>query len=430
MDKKIGPFLATMLVASTMMGSGIFMLPASLGAIGSISILSWVIATLGAATIAGVFAGLAILDPNKAGLFSYIRDGVGPGAAFVSGLAYWAGCAIGCVAIALAMTGYLSVFIPALAKPPAATIATVGFLWLFLLLNWIGPRFIAQTQSWTLALGLVPVFVVAVGGWFYFHPAVFAASWNVSGLSASRAVSNATVMVFWAFVGIEAAIVLSTRVRDPERNIAVATIGGLAIAALIYIAACAAIMGILPASELAKSSAPFADAVVPMLGAVMAGIVALCALMKASGTLGAVTLLTLETAECESVLGQALPGFVLGDRATMSNFIFTGVLTSLVTIASASPTLARQFTIVTEVVVILTVLVYGAAALALLLMSHRLPRKVQLWARPVAVAAAAFSAVLVAVAEPDLLLYSAAFVVAAVLAYLMIRLRRPQAARA
>jgi arginine:agmatine antiporter len=429
MNKKIGPFLATMLVASTMMGSGIFLLPASLGAIGSISIVSWIVATLGAACLAFVFSALAMADPSRPGLFSYIRDAFGPGSAFVIGALYWASCAIANVAIAVAISGYLSVFIPAVASPTGSAIATIAFLWLFLGVNAIGPRFVAQLQSWVLPLGLVPVFIVAIFGWFYFHPATFLASWNVSGASAFRAVPRATVMVFWAFVGLETAIVLSKRVRNPARDVPIATIGGLAIAATIYMSACAAIMGILPASVLVKSSAPFADAVAPMLGNIVAGVVALCAMLKASGTLGSTTLLTLETAECESVMGQARAGFVQGDKSTVPNIVFTGVLTSLVTLASASPTLARQFTIVTDVCVVLTVLVYGAAALALLRMSGALPRKTQLWVRPLAVAGTLFCVWLIVVSEPDLLICSAAAILAAIVAYLSIRFRRMQVAR-
>jgi arginine:agmatine antiporter len=236
-------------------------------------------------------------------------------------------------------------------------------------------------------------------------------------------------MVFWAFVGLEAAIVLASRVRDPARNVPIATVGGLAIAAAIYIAACAAIMGILPASVLAKSSAPFADAVAPMLGSIVAGVVALCAMLKASGTLGSTTLLTLDTAESESIAGQARHGFVQGAKPSMPNIVFTGVLTSLVTLASASPTLARQFTIVTDVCVVLTVLVYGAAAVALLRMSGALSRQTQAWVRPFAVAGFLFSAWLIFVSELDLLIFSAAAILAALVAYLSIRLRRMQVAR-
>ncbi|MGA9796738.1 MAG: amino acid permease [Rhizomicrobium sp.] len=424
--KKLGPVLAMMIVATAMIGSGVFLLPASLGAVGSISIFSWVAAMLGAGLIGGVFCWLAVINPGTQGLFSYIRDAFGPCAGFVTGAVYWAGCLVGMVAIALAVTGYLSVFVPAVAKPPGTTIATIAIIWLLIGANMVGPHFVARMQSWILPIGLAPVLLVAIGGWFYFHPAIFAASWNVTGESFLAVVPRTTVVVFWAFLGIEGAIVISKRVRNPARDVPIATLGGLAVAAVVYIAASAAIMGILPAAVLAKSSAPFADAVVPMLGASVAGVVALCAMIKAAGTLGATTLATVETAACESVLGhmRKAPPPQSSHRVSTSNLIFTGVLASLVTILSASPTIARQFTVVTNVSVVLIVLAYGAASLALLRLSGALPRETRMWARALGVAAAMFSVVLIAVSEADLLIWSVGAVIIALLVFWSARLRQ------
>ena len=127
-QKKLGPFLATMVVTSSMIGSGVFLLPASLGAIGSISIVGWVAAAVAASLIGAVFALLAITRPGTAGLFSYIRDAFGPCAGFVTGVLYWASCLVAYVAIALAIAGYLSVFVSVVAKPPGLTIATIAIV--------------------------------------------------------------------------------------------------------------------------------------------------------------------------------------------------------------------------------------------------------------------------------------------------------------
>ena len=86
--RRLGPFLATMLVAGGMIGSGVYLLPASLGAVGSISILAWALAIAGAAMLGGVFSWLAILRPATAGLFSYVREEFGPAAGFVAGVIY------------------------------------------------------------------------------------------------------------------------------------------------------------------------------------------------------------------------------------------------------------------------------------------------------------------------------------------------------
>jgi len=427
-QKKLGPFLATMVVTGSMIGSGVFLLPASLGAIGSISIVGWVIAAFAAALIGGVFALLAMANPGTGGLFSYIRDAFGPCAGFVSGVLYWASCLVACVAIALAIAGYLSVFVPPVAKPPGLTIATIAIVWLFVGFNFLGPRFVARIQSWTVFLGLAPVLFVAIGGWFFFHGATFGASWNVSGQSDLAILPHATVVAFWAFLGLEGAIILAVRVQKPLRDVPVGTLGGLAIATIVYIAASAAIMGMLPAAALAKSSAPFADAVVPVLGAAFAGAVALCAMLKASGTLAASLLLTVETADCESVLGRmrtAQPAH----RASFANLMFTGVVTSLLVVMSVSPTLARQFTIVTNASVVLSVAVYLASAGALLRLGSALPVRLRVLSRIVAALCTLFCIALIAASEVVSLVGSALVVLIALAVYFALHLRTLSRAR-
>lgn len=425
-DKKLGPFLATMIVASSMVGSGVFLLPASLGAVGSISIVGWFIAALAAILIGGVFALLAMVNPQTAGLFSYVRDAFGPCAGFVTAVLYWASCLVAAVAIALAVAGYLSVFVPVVAKPPGLTIATIAIIWLFVGSNFLGPRFIGGMQSWSVLLGLFPVLLAAVGGWFWFHGATFSASWNLSGQSDLAILPRATVIAFWAFLGVESAIILAVRVQNPVRDVPIGTLGGLGIATVIYIAASAALMGMLPAAALAKSSAPFADAFVPVLGAAFAGAVALCAMLKASGTLAATVLLTVETAECDSVLGHigtALPARP-AHRASFANLMFTGALTSLLVALSVSPTLARQFTIVTNAAVVLSVAVYLASALALLRLGSALPRTLRVWSRIAAVLCSLFCIALIGASEAASLIGSAGVIAVALGLYFAVHLRR------
>jgi arginine:agmatine antiporter len=332
--------------------------------------------------------------------------------------------------VALAVTGYLSVFAPMIAKPPTLTVATIAVIWLLLGANAVGPKFVARMQSWTSLLGLAPVLFTALAGWFWFHGATFVQSWNVSGDSALGVLPRATVMVFWAFLGIESAIILAIRVRRPLRDVPIGTLGGLAVAAVIYIAASAAIMGILPAAVLAKSAAPFAQAAVPAFGASVAGAVALCAMLKASGTLGGSLLLTVETAECESVIGsmRKAPERTT-HRVSLTNLVLTGIVETLVVIVSVSPSLARQFTIVTNVAVVLSVTVYLAASLSLLRLSSVLPRSRRFLARVIAVLAVVFSVALIAASERDLLIWSAGAIVLALLGYSLIQLRASYRAR-
>jgi arginine:agmatine antiporter len=251
----------------------------------------------------------------------------------------------------------------------------------------------------------------------------------VSGQSDLAILPRATVIAFWAFLGVESAIVLAVRVHNPVRDVPIGTLGGLGIATVIYIAASSALMGMLPAAALAKSSAPFADAFVPVLGAAFGGAVALCAMLKASGTLAATVLLTVESAESESVLGWTRTAPPASHRASFANLMFTGALTSLLVILSVSPTLARQFTIVTNASVVLSVAVYLASALALMRLGSVLPRTLRVWSRIAAVLCTLFCVVLIAASEEASLIGSAAVIVVALAVYFAIHVRRMRRAR-
>ena len=73
--RSVGVWGAAALVAGSMVGSGVYVLPATLAAVGSISILGWIAATLTALAIGGVFVLLSPLVPRAEGLPDYVRAG-------------------------------------------------------------------------------------------------------------------------------------------------------------------------------------------------------------------------------------------------------------------------------------------------------------------------------------------------------------------
>jgi arginine:agmatine antiporter len=79
--RKLGPVLATIVVAGNMIGSGIFMLPATLATVGGVTVIGWVIASLGALALALLFARLARRKPLAGGPASYAHDASAPSSA-------------------------------------------------------------------------------------------------------------------------------------------------------------------------------------------------------------------------------------------------------------------------------------------------------------------------------------------------------------
>ncbi|MEY4241899.1 MAG: Arginine/agmatine antiporter, partial [Pseudomonadota bacterium] len=111
---KLGWGLAALVVAGNMIGSGVYLLPATLAPVGSSSVIGWAVAGLGAVTLALVFAALGRLQPDADGLSGFAERGLGRFFGFQTALAFWTACLVGNVAIAVAATGYLGFFFPVL----------------------------------------------------------------------------------------------------------------------------------------------------------------------------------------------------------------------------------------------------------------------------------------------------------------------------
>jgi arginine:agmatine antiporter len=171
------------------------------------------------------------------------------------------------------------------------------------------------------------------------------------------------VLVLWAFLGLEGACIASDLVVDPRRNVPIATIGGVLLAASVYLAACTAITGILPASVLAKSTAPFADVTSVILGASIGAVVAACAALKASGTLGGWILLTSESARMAYIIDA--PASSIGKGPTRRNFLITGSVMTVVIVVTSNPSIGAQFAMMANAVVIVMICVYATAGAAL-----------------------------------------------------------------
>lgn len=392
-EKGLGPLTATFLVAGNMVGSGLFLLPASLASVGSSSLIGWAVAGGGAMALAGVFAILGAIRPDPDGLVRYPAEGLHPAAGFVAWAAYWVSCWVGNVAIALAAVGYLAVFLPGLIGAWPTALAAIGLIWLMTLANLSGPRAVGWFAGSTLLIGLVPILAAILFGALAFDAEVFAASWNVSGQPLAQAIPASLVTIFWAYLGLESATIAAKAVDNPRRNLPIAALGGVALASVIYAAATAAVMGVIPASELATSTAPFADVVQRLVGPIAGAVVAACALAKTLGTLAGWLLVTAEAGASGGANGY-LPRIIAGERGSrlpVRGVIVTAVLMSLTALATVSPTLTRQFNALINAAVLANLGMYLLCALALIRFSGGMESPARRWlARLVAALAGIF----------------------------------------
>ncbi|MBS7458727.1 amino acid permease [Coralloluteibacterium stylophorae] len=378
--RRIGPLLATFMVANNMIGSGFFLLPASLAGIGSISALSWILATLLASVLGMTFARLARTFPDLESPADYVTPSLGRDAGFLAATLYWLSSWIGNNAIAVAAIGYLVVLLPASLQGADTQIyGQIGLLWLVFALNLCGPKPIARFQSACLVLGLLPVLMVLGGGWLEFDGDTFRAAWNTTGeawntenaepQSGLSLTFGALAPIFWAFIGLETSAMVAGVVRNPSRNVPLATLGGILIAGVVYVVSSVLVMGIVPADVLFASSAPFAEVAARVFGPWAAVLIAGAAALKATGTLGGWMLVTGESGARAAQRG-LLPGFFgryNRNGAAHAGLAVIVVAMSVLAWVSSAPTIGEQFGTIINMAVLLVTVMYATAGLTLIL---------------------------------------------------------------
>lgn len=368
-SRKIGPVLATFVVANNMIGSGFFLLPASLAQIGGVTALSWLLGTVLAIVLGGAFARLARDYPNLECPADYVQPALGRDMGFLATTLYWLSSWIGNNAIAVAAFGYLVTLLPLAGNEPAVQVGgQIALIWLMYAVNLLGPKQVARFQSLCVVVGLTPVAVILLGGWTQFDPALYEAGWNVSGRSDAAVVFSSLAPIFWAFVGLETGAMVAGVVRDPQRNVPLATITGILIAGVVYLTSSVLVMGIVPAAELAASSAPFAVVAGRIFGPWAIPIIAAAAALKATGTLGGWMLVTGESGAraaqrgyLPSLFGRLRPN----GAAAMGLTVIAAAMTAIACLTLA-PTVGGQFQTIIEMAVLLVTMAYVAAGLSLL----------------------------------------------------------------
>ena len=274
-QRSLGLWRATSLVTGNVVGSGILMLPASLGLYGTLGFIGWIITSLGAICLALIFSRLSKRFPKSGGPYTYCHEAFGDFIGFQMAWSYWVGTWASNAAIATAFVSYLTVFWPELATNMGLSFTVAFFtVWVFTGINIIGVRTAGIVQVIATVLKILPLIAIGIFGLSHIQFEHFVPV-NPSGQPVFGAITTATALTLYAFLGIESATVPSENVINPEKTIPRATILGTVIAAIIYIWTMIVILGIIPPLELSQSTAPFAEAgrvvfgdwSVPLIGA-------------------------------------------------------------------------------------------------------------------------------------------------------------------
>ncbi|HEX5402651.1 MAG TPA: amino acid permease [Pseudonocardiaceae bacterium] len=291
---QFGLITATALIMGSVIGVGIFNLPTSLAFYGPISLVAMALTTLGAIALALLFAGLSRRLPADGGPYAYARVGFGNALGFANAWSYWITAWAGNAAIAVGWVLYVEHFVNTGHNKLISVLLVLVGLWIPALINLSGVQNMGLVQVSTTAIKFVALAFMATVGLFYVKSANFT-PWNISGQSTIAAIGGGMAIALFSYLGVETAAVAAAKVRDPDRNVARATLLGTIATAAVYMLSLVAVFGILPSERLASATVPFSDAVNAMFGGTWAGdVMAVAVIISGFGALNGWTMICAE----------------------------------------------------------------------------------------------------------------------------------------
>lgn len=258
-DQKLSLGALIALVVGSMIGSGIFALPAAFGRATGVlgALIAWSIAGAGMLMLAFVFQTLAQRKPElDTGIYAYAKEGFGDYLGFLSAAGYWIGCCLADVACLVLIKATLGQFFPIFGDgtTPFAIFAASLLLWgvHFLILR--GVKQAAALNTIATVAKIVPILlfvVVAIAG---FDSGLFALNFRGDG-SLPDQVRNSMLVTVFLFVGIEGASVYSRYAKD-RKDVGKATVlGFLSVLSLLVLVTMLS-YGVMPQTDLAGQPTP------------------------------------------------------------------------------------------------------------------------------------------------------------------------------
>jgi amino acid transporter len=261
--RAIGARQLTASIINVTVGAGIFVLPAVAAArLGAAAPMAYIVCAVLMALIVCCVAAAGSRVSLTGGLYAYIEVAFGPFVGFLAGVLYFLMATFAVASVASAFAGSVGVLWPAATTPAGRTILIAALFAGLAAVNVRGVKpGVRLVEVMTIAKLLPLLVLVAVGVWFL-NPEYL--RWPA--MPAASAVGETAIVLIFAFVGLEIALVPSGEVRDPTRTVPRALFSALAITTTLYLLIQMVAQGLLGPSISTYAAAPLAEAAGRVLG--------------------------------------------------------------------------------------------------------------------------------------------------------------------
>lgn len=364
-SRMLGRWMSAAMVVGTMVGSSIYLLPATLAPYGPNIVWAFALTILGTLCLALALAALSARIPG--GPFAYVEQAFGDRAAFATMWSYMVSQWTGVAAVAVAVAGALGYVFPSARSGAGLVAVALACIAILAAVNMRGARSAGRLQVTATLIKILPliaVIVLVVGQAGGGRPLQPLAQMPV-GIAA---IGAAAALMLFALTGFEAAAASATVTNDSTRTVPGATIWGTVFTGGLYLLSTLAVLLLLPSAEAARSGAPFADAIAPLLGNAAGVLVALIAAISAFGTANALLLVAAETGRTMA-LRSDLPALFARSNAVgapVGSLLIAAVIAALLVVASGSENFVAVYVFIALISTVATLVLYAMCAAAAL----------------------------------------------------------------
>ena len=274
-------------VINITIGGGIFRLPALVAAsLGPAAPIAYLVCALAVSLIVFCIADAGSRVSRTGGPYAYVGVAFGPYVGFLCGVLLWITGIFATAAVSTVFASGVGLLVPALSGRTMEAVVLLVCYGFWALVNVRGVTLGARLNAVATAAKLLPLLLVVIGGAFAIEPANLA----VAAAPAPAEVARMSLLLIFAFAGIEVALVPSGEIRDPARTVP----RGLALAMVgittLYIALQVVSQGVLGSALATAAVSPLADVAAAALGGWAGQVLLVGASISMFGYLGGMTL--------------------------------------------------------------------------------------------------------------------------------------------
>ncbi len=248
-------------IVNVTIGGGIFRLPSGVAAtLGAAAPLAYLVCAASMGLIVLCFADAGSRVSMTGGPYAYVETAFGPFIGFLSGMLLWVGITLALAAVSSFFADALAAIIPSLSLW-GKRVALIAILVALAAANARGVAGVTRFNALATVAKLVPLLLLIVAGLFTMR----AENLHWTAMPAAGSVSRASILLIFAFLGVESALVPSGEVIDPPRTVPKAIFAAMGVVTLLYVVIQVVAQGLL-GPALANDPTPLASAAAIALG--------------------------------------------------------------------------------------------------------------------------------------------------------------------